>query len=123
MKRVIALAAVLTLLLATAAQGAPLRWTWQTPLPQGNDLWSVTYGAGQFVAVGDGGSILTSPDGKSWTLQPAPTMVSLRSVIYAGGRFVAVGGRPAEAVILTSADGQAWTLAYHGPGPAPVAVT
>ena len=34
-------------------------WEWRNPLPQGNTLNGVTYGDGQFVAVGDAGTILT----------------------------------------------------------------
>jgi hypothetical protein len=33
----------------------------------------VTYGNGLFVAVGDGGTILTSPDGVTWTAQTSGT--------------------------------------------------
>jgi hypothetical protein len=37
-----------------------VNWTRQTP-PTGNSLNGVTYGNGTFVAVGDCGTILTSP--------------------------------------------------------------
>jgi hypothetical protein len=49
---------------------APLEnWHWRSPLPQGNSLNEVTYGNGLFVVVGDFGTILTSPDGVTWTLK------------------------------------------------------
>jgi len=35
-------------------------WHWRNPLPQGNNLSTVTYGNGTFIAVGDGGIILQS---------------------------------------------------------------
>jgi hypothetical protein len=38
------------------AQG---RWTWVSPLPQGNDLKKAVFTAGQYVAVGDLGTIVT----------------------------------------------------------------
>jgi hypothetical protein len=75
-------------------------WTVQNPGTNGDvaGLYGVTYGGGQYVAVGLGGSssqsgtILTSPDGQTWT-----TVVSnaadnaLRGVAYGNGLFVAVG--------------------------------
>jgi hypothetical protein len=37
------------------AQSDPLaRWSWRSPLPQGNPLRGVSYGNNTFVAVGDG---------------------------------------------------------------------
>jgi hypothetical protein len=50
----------------------------------------VTYGNGLFVAVGTGGTILTSPDGVNWTVQ-ASGGNHLHSVTYGNGTFVAVG--------------------------------
>ena len=42
--------------------------TWQVrPSGVTNKLWSVTYAANQWVAVGEQGTILTSPDGLGWT--------------------------------------------------------
>jgi hypothetical protein len=38
-------------------------WHWRNPLPQGNHFQGATYYNGQFVAVGDGGSVATSADG------------------------------------------------------------
>ena len=51
---------------AVAARSSALdNWHWRNPLPTGNGLWGVTYGNGLFVAVGESGTILTSPDGAS----------------------------------------------------------
>src|SRR5438876_10777314 len=45
--------AVLALLIFTVGRAGPLdTWTWRNPLPTGNDLNGITYGNGQFVAVG-----------------------------------------------------------------------
>jgi len=71
-----------------------------------NDLRSVAYGNGLFVAVGEDGAILTSPDGASWTQRTSGTSNRLRGVTYGNGLFVAVGDRGA---ILTSPDGVNWT--------------
>ncbi|WP_019551589.1 hypothetical protein [Thermus scotoductus] len=59
----------------------------------------MTYGNGLFVAVGDRGAILTSPDGVNWTRLTSPTRYSLSSVTYGNGLFVVVGEGGA---ILTS---------------------
>jgi hypothetical protein len=53
------------------------------------------------VAVGKGGTILTSPDGVSWTARASPTGNYLFGVTYGNGLFVAVGG----GTILTSRTG------------------
>jgi hypothetical protein len=51
----------------------------------------VTYGNGLFVAVGKGGTILTSPDGVNWTARTSGTRNDLYGVTYGNGTFVAVG--------------------------------
>ena len=43
-----------------------------------NYLSGITYGGGQFVAVGREGSILTSTDGTTWTPQSAPQLTRAR---------------------------------------------
>lgn len=99
---------VLSLLLGAAvAHAAPAvpRWQWSSPMPQGEALQAVTYGDGQFVAVGNGGTILTSPDGTAWKLRPFWFRESLHGVAYGAGRFVAVG---AAGRIATSVDGATW---------------
>lgn len=45
---------------------APLAWHWRNPLPQGNTLNATAYGAQTYVAVGDAGAIIISPDGTNW---------------------------------------------------------
>jgi len=44
-----------------------------------------------FVAVGDSGTILTSPDGVTWTTRTSGTTYYLTAVTYGNGTFVAVG--------------------------------
>jgi hypothetical protein len=51
----------------------------------------VTYGNGLFVAVGEDGTILTSPDGVTWTQRTSGTSNWLNGVAYGNGLFVAVG--------------------------------
>jgi hypothetical protein len=73
-------------------------WTQRT---SGTSNWlnGVAYGNGLFVAVGDGGTILTSPDGVSWTQRTSGTSNQLNGVAYGNGLFVAVGW---DGTILTS---------------------
>lgn len=77
-------------------------------------LHSVTFGAGQFVAVGDDGVIVTSPDGATWTPQTWGGYTELTGVTYGGGQYVAVGF---GGVVLTSTDGVTW-VARPVPAPA-----
>jgi hypothetical protein len=94
----------------TVTPGGPLdRWTQRNPLPQNDVLLKVAYGDGQFIAVGDRGAIVSSPDGTNWTSQPLPTEVNLTGVVRDGSRLVAVGGRS----VLQSSDGAHWTAALN----------
>jgi len=69
-------------------------------------LFGVTYGNGLFVAVGDVGILITSPDGVNWTRRdPAGTANTLFGVTYGNGIFVVVGG---GGIILISSDGVSW---------------
>lgn len=69
----------------------------------GSGTWP---GSGTAVAVGDQGTILTSPDGLSWSLQTFNTTKALNRVIWANSQFVAVGD---GGTVLTSPDGATWT--------------
>jgi photosystem II stability/assembly factor-like uncharacterized protein len=104
-----ALAAVLCWFSATA--GA-VEWASVNPLPTGNDIQDVIWDgtappSGQFVAVGGGGLIMTSPDAATWTLRTSPSVQRLQKVIRGGSVYVAVGEGGA---VLTSPDGSAWTV-------------
>jgi len=63
-----------------------------------------------FVATGAAGTVLTSNDGLTWTLQ-SPISTNTVNAVAFGGRFVAVGnaGR-----IYTSADGASWQAQASG---------
>ncbi len=75
------------------------------------NLNSVTQAEVHYVAVGDRGTILTSPDGCSWTPQLSGTSQTLYVVTWLGTQFVAVGER---GTILTSPDGCSWTAQTSG---------
>lgn len=71
----------------------------------GSFLWGITSGAGQLVAVGTGGKILTSSDGREWTARDSGTAEWLVGVAYGAGRFVVVGD---HGVILVSTNAITW---------------
>src|SRR5262245_38764481 len=87
-------------------------WTWRNPLPTGNALSRIAYGNGQFVAVGDGDTILTSVNGVNWAQHPSGSADQLLGMAYGDNKYVALGwsrvrGRW-DGAILTSADGTNW---------------
>lgn len=71
----------------------------------GNFLWGIASGPTGLVAVGDGGTILTSPNGTTWSRRDSGVTDWLVAVTYGAGQYLAVGdhGR-----ILTSSDGASW---------------
>ncbi len=111
------------LLLATQLSGYaadPLdQWQWRNPLPSGNGLEAVRYGNGMFVAVGDGGTILSSTDTTNWTsrylgsIYGAAMGYTLSSIAWGAGTWTAVGGGQPPGggsfpVIVTSTDLATW---------------
>ncbi|MBI3414174.1 MAG: hypothetical protein HY043_02450 [Verrucomicrobia bacterium] len=68
-------------------------------------LWNVAYGSGTFVATGQAGTILTSTNGPSWTVEDSHTTSSLYGVTFANNQFVAVGE---NGTVITSPDGFTW---------------
>ena len=81
-------------------------------LPAYPGAMAVTAAAGQFVAVGWGGTIVTSLDGLEWTRRRGDSETATEeywSVTYGGDGFVAVGFQPnASAIVATSYDGTVW---------------
>lgn len=91
-----------------------VKWRTSKP-PKKLKQWlpGITDGNSTFVAVGVSGTIITSPDGKKWTIQESGTSASLYDVTYGNSTFVAVGRAESDvgyaSVILTSPDGVTWT--------------
>lgn len=84
--------------------------TWEA-VAHFDTLRSVIYGNGLYVAVGNDGTILTSPDRMIWTRRTSGTYDMLNSVTWGSNQFVVVGN---NGVILTSSDGVTWTLRASG---------
>jgi hypothetical protein len=95
-------------------------FSWTRSEGVSGNLFAVTAGNGQFVAVGGGfgaaGLIVTSTDALVWTPQVSGTLRSLVDVTYGNGLFLIVGlnvGAPPPAtpeVLLTSGDGVQWSF-------------
>lgn len=77
-----------------------------------SDLNAVTKGPGRHVAVGSGGTVITSDDGGStWVARNSGFGSALYDVAWTGTDYVAVGYGGA---ILTSNDGISWSIYDHG---------
>ena len=104
--------ATLSLLLTVApvfAQSAPA-FNVRHVKPGGNFLWGIASGPTGLVAVGDGGTILTSANGTTWTRRNSGVTDWLVAVTYGAGQYLAVGDRGR---ILSSADGTTWLDVPH----------
>lgn len=77
-------------------------------------LNDVIWDGSAFVAVGDGGAVLTSADGITWVERGTPTDASLLSVEFHGADILAVGTD--GTVLLSSDHGASWTV-KHGDQP------
>jgi hypothetical protein len=74
-------------------------------------IFSVAYANGLYVAVGQLGTALTSPDGINWTGQDSGQLTNLLSVTFGSAGFLAVGP---GGTALTSPDGVNWTQQNPG---------
>lgn len=81
-------------------------WTQRSTPIKNRYFTAAAYGNGQFVAVGDVGKIISSPNGIQWTAQTSGSSANLASVSFVNGRFVAVGSSGA---VLSSLNGSNWT--------------
>jgi len=81
-------------------------------------LFGVAFGGGRFVAVGDGGVIISSSDGKTWTLHHknpwcqggSACYSAFQDIAYGAGRFVSVSTR---GQVMVSEDGFNWVEAGY----------
>lgn len=89
-----------------------LNWSWANPTPQGNMMEAVAWSGTKYVAVGEMGTIMTSTDGVSWTVQKSGAekyryRKTLTDVVWTGTQFVVTSTR---GLILTSPDGIDWNV-------------
>jgi hypothetical protein len=108
MKNSRVLAGLVLFLGAVATQGNEVltKWHWRNPLPQGNTYHNLVFANGNFIALGELGTLLTSTDGTNWTTRDSGTTMDLRDCAYGGGEYVVVGD---NGTVLTSTNLQSWT--------------
>lgn len=80
----------------------------------GKLLGGVSWSGSTLVAVGESGTILTSPDGAAWTQQVSGTAAQLNGVAASPSLMVAV--QYGSLAVLTSPDGVTWTPQGGGTG-------
>ncbi|HAB19948.1 MAG TPA: hypothetical protein DCE44_26395, partial [Verrucomicrobiales bacterium] len=83
-------------------------WHWRNPLPTSLQLHDVAFGGGQFVAIGNGGWIVSSINGQDWTARSSGLQGWLNGIAYGDGSFLAYGYEETSGVFLTSPDGVTW---------------
>lgn len=79
-----------------------INWTARKAAPSAQfatNLSAVAYGGGRFVAVGDGGTLLTSPNGSSWTRYTSAGGLNYSQVVYGNGIFIASYGSGTNLII------------------------
>ena len=96
-------------LVATRAAATGV-WHTQT-LAGGRDFRAVAYAHGQYVAVGEGGNLLNSPDGLTWTARDSTVTNNLLGVFWDGRQYLVGGDR---GTLLASPDGITWTKRDSG---------
>lgn len=81
------------------------------PASASPELYGITFGRGQFIAVGGDKTIITSPDGITWTRRSESGSFYLTEVVDTGEMYIAFGFENASvnSIILTSPDGVSWT--------------
>jgi hypothetical protein len=63
------------------------------------NLWGIEYGEGLFVAVGNGGAIVSSEDGISWTRENQGGIANLAHIAYDGTTLLAVAANAGGPVL------------------------
>jgi uncharacterized delta-60 repeat protein len=82
-----------------------IQWTQRTA--SGGTLRSIAWGNSQFVAVGANGTVLTSPDGATWTSRASGTAARLDGAIWTGSQFEVLS---ATGGLYVSDDALSWTF-------------
>jgi len=70
-------------------------------------ILDVAYGNGTFVAVGEKGLVVTSPNGLTWSEEHLGSGYDFNAVVYGDGSFVAVGD---HGLVAVSTDGSNWLV-------------
>lgn len=98
------------IIITAGAAAAQSKWTIQNSGTT-RDLRGIAWTGSQFAAVGDSGTIITSPNAVDWTMQNSGMQRALKAVVWNGDTLLCVGD---SGTILTSADGRSWTAQTCG---------
>jgi len=84
---------LLASLLPFCVHAIPSQWEWAHPTPHGNQHSSVIWADDEFVAVSEGGNIISSQSGsiENWVVEPSNTTANLNDIAWSGTRYVSVG--------------------------------
>jgi hypothetical protein len=96
---------------ATGSVGGFPGWATEYTMLTGTPPYCILYANGLWLIGGASGTILTSPDGETWTPQTSGVTGAIRAMAYGAGVYVAVGN---GGEIISSPDGSAWTVATTG---------
>lgn len=99
------------IIMLSASCFAQVDWSMVSSKPTENNLGFIIYGGGQFVIVGDSGTIITSADGKTWIKSESGIRNDLFCINYNENQYAVVGSK---GVILTSSDGVGWISRTSG---------
>lgn len=66
------------------------------------------------VVTGSQGTVLTSPDGETWTSQKSDTNLPILSLVHANNQYTALASSDSSHIALTSVDATTWTSHYVG---------
>ncbi len=104
---------LLICLLPTSTFAVPSTWQWGHPNPHGVQNNAVIWGDNEYIAVGEGGSVIRSADGAvdTWILQDSTTSLTLNDIAWNGRRYVSVGNQGA---MISSEDGTTWQVRTAG---------
>ena len=84
-------------------------WAPRDSLPHANDLDHIAFHNGRYVAVGQGGSIVTSTNAIDWTSTELGNRFTAVGLAAGNGRFAALIVEDGNYFVLTSSDGLDWT--------------
>ena len=108
-RRLLTLWFLLIVLLPISANALPTQWEWAHPTPHGNQHNSVIWGDSEFIAVGEGGNIITSELGTvgNWTAQASNTTENLNDIAWNGTVYIGVGE---QGTIVRRATDGSWSV-------------
>jgi len=101
--------------LSTSTDGGD---TWDNPYPTSKTLNDVTWAGTRWIAVGMDGTVVTSADGKAWTVRDAGLgPILFQSITWTGSLAIATGFDESTFMAganYTSPDGLAWSAVASG---------